>query len=92
MEIEALKKRLNKHRPMTNVTLSIPEDVIEDLKQVAPKLGFSDYQPLMRAYIGQGLRSDLERFEGDQIPALIESLKRQGVSEEVIQQALKDIA
>ncbi|MGB3402606.1 MAG: hypothetical protein WBA77_07935 [Microcoleaceae cyanobacterium] len=92
MKSEALKKRLNKNRPMTNVTLSIPEDVIEDLEKIAPLLGFSSYLPLMRAYIGQGLRSDLERFEGDQIPALIESLKRQGVSEEVIQKALEDIA
>ena len=78
MKIEALKKRLDKNRPMTNVTLSIPEDVIEDLNRIAPVLGFSSYQPLMRAYIGQGLRNDLERFEGEQIPALIESLKRLG--------------
>lgn len=66
--------------------------MIDDLQRIAPLLGFSDYQPLMRAYIGQGLRSDLERFEGNQIPAFIESLKRQGVSEEVIQKALEDIA
>jgi hypothetical protein len=62
--------------------------VIEDLKRIALLLGFSGYQSLMRAYIGQGLRSDLERFEGEQIPAFIESLKRQGV----IQKALEDIA
>lgn len=38
---------------MTSVTLRIPEDVVEDLKRVAPLLGFSGYQSLMRAYIGQ---------------------------------------
>lgn len=65
MKIEQLKKRLDKNRPMTNVTLNIPEDVIEDLKRIAPLLGFSDYQSLIRAYIGQGLRQDLERFEND---------------------------
>jgi hypothetical protein len=65
MKIEQLKKRLDKNRPMTNVTLYIPEDVIEDLKRIAPLLGFSDYQSLMGAYIGQGLRQDLERFEND---------------------------
>jgi hypothetical protein len=41
MKTEALKKRLDKNRPMTTVTIRIPEDVIEDLKRVAPLLGFS---------------------------------------------------
>ena len=47
---------------MISVTIRIPEDVIEDLKRVAPLLSFSGYQPLIRAYIGQGLRVNLERF------------------------------
>ena len=63
MKIEQLKKRLEKNRAMTAVTMNIPEDVVEDLKRIAPLLGFSDYHPLIRAYIGQGLRQDLERFE-----------------------------
>ena len=42
----------------------MPKDVINDLKRIAPLLGFSGYQPLIRAYIGQGLRVDLERLEG----------------------------
>lgn len=46
MKAEVLKKRLDKNRPMTTVTIRIPEDVIEDLKLVAPLLGFSGYQPL----------------------------------------------
>jgi hypothetical protein len=91
MKIEALKKRLDKNRPMTSVTIRIPEDVVEDLKRVAPLLGFSGYQPLIRAYIGQGLRVDLERFESETVTALIASLKRQGVSEEVIDQAWSEI-
>ena len=41
---------------MMTVTMRIPEDVVEDLNRVAPLLGFSGYQPLARAYIGQGLR------------------------------------
>jgi hypothetical protein len=65
--------------------------VIEDLKRVAPLLGFSGYQPLMRAYIGQGLRADLERLEGDTISALVASLKRHGVSDEVLQEALSEV-
>ncbi|ACC79708.1 MAG: hypothetical protein V7K64_27175 [Nostoc sp.] len=91
MKAEALKKRLDKNRPMTTITIRIPEDVIEDLKRIAPLLGFSGYQPLMRAYIGQGLRVDLERLEDDTISALIASLKRHGVSDEVIHEALSEV-
>jgi hypothetical protein len=92
MKVEALKKRLDKNRPMTTITIRIPEDVIEDLKRVAPLLGFSGYQPLVRAYIGQGLRTDLERLEGDTVFALVASLKRHGVSDDVIQEALAEVA
>ncbi|GEA27577.1 hypothetical protein MiAbW_02144 [Microcystis aeruginosa NIES-4325] len=91
MKVEALKKRLERNRPMTTITIRIPEDVIEDLKRVAPLLGFSGYQPLIRAYIGQGLRADLERLEGDTISALVASLKRHGVSDEVLQEALSEV-
>ncbi|MEQ9549275.1 MAG: hypothetical protein RIM23_06620 [Coleofasciculus sp. G3-WIS-01] len=92
MKTETLKKRLDKNRPMTSITIRIPEDVVEDLKRVAPLLGFSGYQPLIRAYIGQGLRVDLERLEGDTVSALIASLKRRGVSDEVIHEALSEVA
>lgn len=91
MKIEALKKRLDRNRPMTTITIRLPEDVIEDLKRVAPLLGFSGYQPLARTYIGQGLRADLERLEGDTVSALIASLKRHGVSDDVIQAALGEV-
>jgi hypothetical protein len=55
MKIEALKKRLDKNRPMATVTIRIPEDVIEDLKRLALLLGFSGYQPLIWAYIGRSI-------------------------------------
>ncbi len=92
MKFEAIKVRLDRNRPMTSVTIRMPEDVVEDLKRVAPLLGFSGYQPLIRAYIGQGLRVDLERFESDTVATLIASLKRQGVSAEVINEALSEVA
>jgi len=92
MKIEALKKRLDRNRSMTAITIRMPEDVIEDLKRIAPLLGFSGYQPLVRAYIGQGLRADLERLDGDTVSVLIASLKRHGVSEELIQEALAEVS
>jgi hypothetical protein len=58
-----MRERLRKDRPMTAISLRIPEDVVEELKEVAPSLGFSGYQPLIRAYIGQGLRKDQARLK-----------------------------
>jgi hypothetical protein len=92
MKVEALRKRLDKNRPMTSVTIRMPEDVVEDLKRVAPLLGFSGYQTLMRTYIGHGLRADLERFDSETVSALIASLKRRGVSDVVIEEALSEVA
>jgi hypothetical protein len=91
MKINKLTSRLKKDRPMTMVSLRIPEDVIEDLKRIAPLLGFSGYQALIKAYIGQGLRADLERLEGNvEISTLIESLRKQGVKEEIISSAVAE--
>jgi hypothetical protein len=91
MKINKLKDRLQAERPTKMVSLRIPEDVVEDLKRVAPMLGFSGYQPLIKAYIGQGLRADLERLEGNlEIAALLESLRRQGVEDEIIATAVAE--
>jgi hypothetical protein len=92
MKFEQLKTRLDRNRPMTTVSIRFPLDVIEDLKRVAPLRGFSGYQPLVRAYVGQGLRIDLERLENDTVAALVKSLKRRGVSDEVINEALNETA
>ncbi len=91
MKLEQLRKRLNKQRPMSTISMRFPADVLEDLKRVAPLRGFSGYQPLIRAYVGQGLRTDLERLEQDPVTALVESLKRHGVSAEVLQEALAEV-
>lgn len=91
MKAEALRRRLNKDRPMTSVTIRMPEDVVEDLKGLAPLLGFSGYQPLVRAYVGQGLRKDLKRLEGDRVAAVVEGLKQRGVSKKVIEEVLAEV-
>jgi len=91
MRIDKLTTRLKKDRPMTMVSLRIPDDIIEDLKRIAPILSFSGYQALIKAYIGQGLRADLERIEGNvEISTLIESLRKQGVDEEIIASAVAE--
>jgi hypothetical protein len=92
MKMTDLKQRLRKDRPMTTVTLRMPEDVIDDLKRIAPLLGYSGYQPLIRTYIGQGLRADLARLEDAPMTRLLENLKAQGVSEETLTRALADLS
>jgi len=91
LKINKLSQRLQKGRPMTMVSLRIPNDVLDDLKQIAPLLGFSGYQALIKAYIGQGLRADLERLEGSvEVAVLIESLRKHGVNDEIISSALSE--
>jgi len=87
---DRIKKRLRKDRTMTTISMRLPEDVIEDLKEVAPALGFSGYQPLIRAYIGQGLRKDLARLDNSQVQKLTESLRRHGVKDEIISEAIAE--
>jgi hypothetical protein len=78
MKMDKLKQRLRKNRPVAPVTIDLPEDVISDLKRVALHLGFTDYHALVRAYVGQGLRADLERLESTpEVVGLIASLQRQ---------------
>jgi len=87
---ERIRQRLKKDRQMTVISIRIPEDVIEDLKEIAPSLGFSGYQPLIRAYIGQGLRKDQARMENSQVQALAESLRKHGIADQVISAAIAD--
>ena len=87
---ERMRGRLRKDRPMTTISIRIPEDVIEELKEMAPALGYSGYQPLIRSYIGRGLRKDAELLENSPAKLLTESLRRHGVDDEVISAAIAD--
>ena len=87
---ERLKKRLAKDRPMTSITLRIPVDVVDSMKQIAPLKGVSGYQTLLKSYISEGLRHDEEKFAHGQIARLIEALKKRGVSDEVLNAAARD--
>ena len=91
MKIAKLRKRLRPNRPMTTISMRVPQDVIEDLKRLAPLLGFSGYQPLIRAYIGQGLRSDAARLEQrPDLSSFVQSLRKHGVSHRVIKSAVAE--
>ncbi len=92
MKSNELRRRLDKNRTMVPVSIRMPEDVIEDLKRIAPQLGFSGYQPLIRAYIGQALRQDLMRLENSpRLELFVESLQNHGVDAKTIEQAMADV-
>ncbi|HEY9126300.1 MAG TPA: hypothetical protein VIM62_04195 [Acidobacteriaceae bacterium] len=87
---ERIRQRLSKDRAMTVISIRMPEDVLEELREIAPALGFSGYQPLIRAYIGQGLRRDQARLENSQIQLLTESLRRHGIDDSIISAAIAE--
>ena len=89
---ERLKKRLKKDRPSTTITMRIPADVVESLKAVAPMRGFSAYQTLLKSYISEGLRRDEAQFDRNTAQRLAAALKRRGVAENVLQEALREVA
>lgn len=92
MKSNDLKKRLQKDRAMVPVSIRMPKDVVEDLKRIAPQLGFSGYQPLIRAYVGQGLRHDLARLDSStNLESFIESLRRHGVKDDIIAEAISEV-
>ncbi len=64
---DRIKRRMVPDRPMVSISLRLPEDVIDELKEIAPGMGFSGYQPLIRAFIGQGLRDELARIEAERL-------------------------
>lgn len=89
---ERVMKRLRRDRPMVSVTLRMPEGVLDDLKRIAPSLGHSGYQPLIRAYVGLGLRADLARLDESELGTLVASLRRRGVDEAILADALAETA
>ena len=87
---ERLKKMLVKDRPMTSITLRIPVDVVESLKEIAPRKGFCGYQALLKAYIGEGLHRDEAEYVFGQKARLIEALKKRGVPQNLIEEAERE--
>lgn len=86
-----IKTRLSKDRPMTSITLRIPVDVVDSMKAIAPKRGFTGYQPLLKAYLSDGLRVDEAKFIFDPTSRLMESLKKHGVPQSVLDEAVREL-
>ena len=60
---DRIKRNMQPDKPLTLMSLRLPDHVIEDLKGAAPSLGFVGYQALIRAYISNGLRKHLAERE-----------------------------
>lgn len=90
MSIERLKSRLSKDRPMTSITVRMPQDVVESMKRIAPLRGLKGYQTLLKLYLSEGLRRDEALLEPP-VAQLIRALIAQGVSAELIEQASQGI-
>jgi hypothetical protein len=93
---ERIKRNMQTDKPMTLISLRLPDHVIEDLKEVAPTLGFGGYQALIRAYISNGLRKHLAEREAQQVKeSAIEEFSRRlmahGVPAETIQEAAAEM-
>ena len=88
---ERLRKRLTKDRANTTITIRIPIDVVDSLKTIAPTRGFSGYQALLKSYISEGLRRDEAEFDQYTARKLAEALKRRGVSEDVLRDAMSEV-
>jgi len=59
---------------MKHISIRVPEDVLEDLKRVAPLKGMTGYQALIKFYIGQGLRKDLRELREAETSGKLETV------------------
>ena len=74
---------------MALISMRMPQHMIDELKEIAAAKGFSGYQGLIRFYISQGARKDLEELDVPKLDNIARALKAQGVSKKVIDQALQ---
>ena len=74
------------------VSLRMPEDVVENLKRIAPLKGMSGYQALIKYYVGIGLRRDLETLWLQEVPGRIQDiLAKHGITGNVRDELLEEL-
>lgn len=66
--------------------------MVDSLKTIAPHKGFGGYQTLLKAYISDGLRRDEAITQSESVERLTRALKKRGVSDKVLHDALRDAA
>jgi len=88
---DRIQSRLTKDRATTSITVRMPVDVVDALKEIAPQRGFSGYQSLLKSYIGEGLRRDEAQYAFGPAARLIQALKKHGVSEQLLEIAVREV-
>ena len=83
-EITVLRVR---PRPSENVTLSIPQDTLANMRDVAATRDMS-VESLMKFYIGQGLRQDLARLYSERIIQTTERVLARHIASEAERTAI----
>jgi len=74
------------------VSLRIPEDVVENLKRIAPLKGMSGYQALIKYYVGMGLRRDIETLWLQEVPERIQGiLAKHGLTGDAQNELLEEL-
>jgi hypothetical protein len=93
---ERIKRNMQPDKPMTLISLRLPDHIIEDLKEVAPSVGFEGYQVLIRAYISNGLRKHLaereaKRGKDSTVEEFSQRLIAHGAPEQAILEAVAEM-
>lgn len=86
-------KQNSSERPqntMRPIHLRLSEQIIQHLEQTANEHGFKGIQSLIRLYIRQGLDKDNKDYQLAKDTAFLEKLRRRGVSQQIIDEALTD--
>ncbi len=75
-------KNLNiKSRPSKMVSIRIPLDTLEQLKQIAADRDLG-YQSLLKLYIGEGLRRDIRELQKDTLLDQTENVLRKHLDDD----------
>lgn len=87
-----IKNKFSEHpqRIMRPISIRLSEEMIELLGATASELGFKRIQGLIRLYIRQGLDRDHQDYTLAHDEVFIEKLRKHGVSQRVIDEAIKD--
>lgn len=88
-----IKNRYSDHPQtiMRPVHLRLSEEIIKHLEETAQAHGFDRIQGLIRLYVRQGLDRDNSNYSLADDVLFIEKLRKKGVSQKIIDEALADV-
>lgn len=85
-----VKNKFSDHpqKVMRPISIRLSEEMIELLTETAHEHGFEKIQGLLRLYIREGLDRDNDKYTLVHDEIFIEKLRKKGVSEKIIEQAI----